>query len=162
MASSPPSSQPPQQPEVFYCKPNAHCPNSPLPVLVYRNVLPSTRPLTEEAVRAAIEPNHWKHGGTFKHFGNAHFHSVNLTPAPKRELTDQGQNTHECYAAIAGTTKCLYGVGPLDDESEGIAFDMQAGDIAVHAAGVSHRNVSSSGEYLYMGLYPEVSPVLGI
>lgn len=69
-----------------------------------------------------------------------------------------GQNTHECYAALAGRTKCLYGVGPLDDASGGVVFEMQAGDIAVHAAGVSHRNVESSGEYVYMGLYPEVSP----
>lgn len=36
-------------------------------------------------------------------------------------------------------------------------FDMQAGDIAVHAAGVSHRNVESSTDYRYMGLYPKVS-----
>ena len=33
---------------------------------------------------------------------------------------------------------------------------MKAGDIAVHAAGVSHKNVESSADYLYMGLYPKV------
>ena len=81
-------------------------------------------------------------GGTFKHYPKAHFHS----------------NTHECYAALRGNTKCLYGVGPLDNESDGVAFDMKAGDIAVHAAGVAHRNVESSDDYLYMGLYPKGSP----
>lgn len=35
---------------------------------------------------------------------------------------------------------------------------MKAGDIAVHAAGVSHRNVESSKDYLYMGLYPKGAP----
>lgn len=76
----PPKQQQQQQPEIFHCKPTPHCPNSPLPVLLYRNVLPYTRPLTEDLVRAAIEPNRWKHGGTFKHFGRAHFHSVNTSP----------------------------------------------------------------------------------
>lgn len=116
----------------------AHCPNSSLPVLVYRNVLPEDH--TEESVRKAIEANDWMDGGTFRHFPKAHFHS----------------NTHECYAAIRGTTKCLYGVGPLDDQSDGVEFHMKAGDIAVHAAGVSHRNVESSEDYTYMGLYPKV------
>lgn len=33
---------------------------------------------------------------------------------------------------------------------------MQAGDIAVHAAGVAHRNIDSSVDYTYIGLYPKV------
>ena len=44
----------------------------------------------------------------------------------------------------------MYGVGPLDNEDEGVVFHMKAGDIAVHAAGVSHRNVESEGDYTYM------------
>lgn len=70
----------------------------------------------------------------------------------------QHSNTHECYAALRGNTKCLYGVGPLDKDEDGVVFDMQAGDIAVHAAGVAHRNTESSSDYLYMGLYPNGSP----
>ena len=35
---------------------------------------------------------------------------------------------------------------------------VKAGDIAVHAAGVSHRNVESSKDYWYMGLYPKGAP----
>lgn len=50
----------------------------------------------------------------------------------------------------------VYGIGPLDDESKGITFDMKAGDVAVHAAGVAHRNVESSEDYEYAGFYPEV------
>ena len=51
----------------------------------------------------------------------------------------------------------MYGVGPLDDPKDGVTFDMKAGDIAVHAAGVAHRNVESSSDYEYVGLYPKVS-----
>ena len=118
--------------QVYWTVPNEHCPNSKLPVLVYRNVLPED--LSEDTVKDLVESNNWLHGGTFKHYGNAHFHS----------------NTHECYAALKGSTTCLYGVGPLDNDHDGVLFDMKAGDIAVHAAGVSHRNVKSSDEYEYM------------
>ena len=71
-----------REPEVYWTKPNEHCPNSKLPVLVYRNVLPDD--LNEASVRSAFEKNEWQHGGTFKHYPTAHFHS----------------NVHECYAAI--------------------------------------------------------------
>jgi uncharacterized protein YjlB len=74
----------------------------------------------------AIGKHGWFHGGTFKHYPAAHFHS----------------NTHECYAAIRGKTKCFYGVGPLDDESDGVSFEMSAGDIAVHAAGMLMSNLT--------------------
>ena len=91
--------------QVYWTKPTQYCPNSKLPVLVYRNVLPED--LTEDTIRQFIESNNWVEGGTFKHYPTAHFHS----------------NTHECYAALRGNTKCLYGVGPLDNQDEGITFD---------------------------------------
>jgi uncharacterized protein YjlB len=97
--------------QVYWTQPTAHCPNSKLPILVYRNVLPGD--LTEDSAQKLVEANNWYKGGTFKHYPTAHFHS----------------NTHECYAALRGNTKCLYGVGPLDDEKDGVSFDMKAGDI---------------------------------
>ncbi|SMR41610.1 unnamed protein product [Zymoseptoria tritici ST99CH_1E4] len=54
----------------------------------------------------------------------------------------------------------LYGVGTLDSPSTspGVTFSLSAGDIAVHAAGVAHRNVASSPDYEYVGVYPKGSP----
>lgn len=126
------------QPELSWTKPTSQCPNSKLPVLVYRNVLPADH--TIQSTEQAFLLNHWIKGGVFKHYPTAHFHS----------------NTRECYAAISGSTRCLYGVGPLDDPEQGVEFEMKAGDIAVHAAGVAHKNVESSADYEYVGLYPEV------
>jgi uncharacterized protein YjlB len=126
------------EPEVYWTKPTEHTPNSSLPVLVYRNVLPVD--LSVDTAEAALSANEWIKGGVFKHYPTAHYHS----------------NTHECYAVIKGHTTCLYGVGPLDDQSEGVTFKMRAGDIAVHAAGVMHKNVLSSVDYLYLGAYPKV------
>lgn len=127
-----------KEPEIYYAKPTSYVPNSPLPILIYRNVLPSD--LSLETVTAALEANNWIKGGVFKHYPTHHYHS----------------NTPECYAAIKGHTTCLYGVGPLDDQNQGVKFEMKAGDIAVHAPGVAHRNVKSSPDYEYVGLYPKV------
>lgn len=127
-----------RQPEVYWTKPTPHVPNSTLPVLVYRNVLPAD--LNVDSATKALEVNNWMKGGVFKHFPAAHFHS----------------NTPECYAALSGWTKCQYGVGPLDTEEYAVAFEMRAGDIAVHAPGVAHRNVESSDDYEYLGVYPKV------
>ncbi|SMY18959.1 unnamed protein product [Zymoseptoria tritici ST99CH_1A5] len=57
-------------------------------------------------------------------------------------------------------SQSLYGVGPLDSPSTspGVTFSLSAGDIAVHAAGVAHRNVASSPDYEYVGVYPKGSP----
>lgn len=127
------------EPEVYWTTPTAFCPNSKLPVLVYRNVLP--RELTVDSATKMIEANQWLKGGMFTHYPKHHFHS----------------NTHEIYAAVKGSTSCVYGVGPLDDEEQGIKFDMNAGDVAVHGAGIAHRNARSSDDYTYIGFYPEVS-----
>ncbi|KXL42749.1 hypothetical protein M433DRAFT_156553 [Acidomyces richmondensis BFW] len=129
-----------KEPEIYYAKPTSYVPNSPLPILIYRNVLPSD--LSLETVTAALEANNWIKGGVFKHYPTHHYHS----------------NTPECYAAIKGHTTCLYGVGPLDDQNQGVKFEMKAGDIAVHAPGVAHRNVKSSPDYEYVGLYPKGAP----
>lgn len=124
-------------PEIYYTKPNKHCPNSTLPVLVFRNAFPND--LTVESATAALDENGWFSGGVFKHYPTHHYHA----------------NTHEAYIAVAGHTKCLYGVGPLDDPADGITFEMKAGDCAVHAAGVAHKNLESSEDYMYIGAYPK-------
>jgi uncharacterized protein YjlB len=109
----------------FLTKPTAQVPNSRLPVLVYRDVLPSPTP---ESICAAIEPNHWIKGGVFKHYPAHHFHSV----------------THELYAVFKGHSRLLLGRGPLDQDS-GIEVELKTGDCIVLPAGVAHccRNTIS-------------------
>lgn len=132
---------PPSKPEEYYFRPTSHVPNSRLPVLVYRDVLPPEP--TAESTREALERNAWLQGGVFKTYWAHHFHSV----------------THECYAVFKGKSTLLLGRGPLDDASEGgIEVDVNTGDIIVLPAGVSHCSVTSEGEYEYVGLYPRGSP----
>jgi uncharacterized protein YjlB len=101
-------------PETYYLTPTIHVPNSKLPALVYRQVLP-TDP-TALTTREVIEKNNWLQGGVFKTYKAHHFHSV----------------THECYAVFKGKSRLLLGRGPLDDPSDGgVEVDVRVGDIIV-------------------------------
>ncbi|ERF69880.1 hypothetical protein EPUS_05422 [Endocarpon pusillum Z07020] len=142
-----------QPPEEYHIHtPTPHVPNSRLPVLIYRSVLPLppnekeeeedtagsesrlNHPCSEEegspafsaagAARQAIEANHWYYGGIFKSYWAHHFHSV----------------THECYAVVAGRSRLLLGVGPLDGgvdeggrkrERNGVQVELGTGDVIV-------------------------------
>jgi len=119
--------------------PTTHVPNSRLPVLVYRSAISSPTPAS---IQAAIEPNNWLKGGTWKHFPNAHFHSV----------------THELYVVFSGSSQLLLGRGKLDPPTdEDLILDVKVGDALVVPAGVAHCSLKSSDDYEYMGLYPKVS-----
>jgi len=100
------------QPEQYALEPTTHVPNSTLPVLVYRSVLPPEP--NKRNTREAIETNHWYHGGDWKAYKAHHFHSV----------------THECYAVYRGRSTLLLGRGPLD-ENGGLEVVLEAGDVIV-------------------------------
>ncbi|KAF5718379.1 cupin domain-containing protein [Fusarium mundagurra] len=57
-------------------------PNSRLPILVYRDVLP--QPRTEETVTRFLTTHRWEKRGTWGHIAIRHFHP----------------NSHECYGKI--------------------------------------------------------------
>ncbi|KAF2864865.1 hypothetical protein BDV95DRAFT_588208 [Massariosphaeria phaeospora] len=131
----------PPRPEEYRFAPTSHVPNSRLPVLIYRGVLPDQP--TAASTREALEKNAWLEGGVFKTVYAHHFHSV----------------THECYAVFHGSSRLLLGRGPVDDPGEGgVEVSLSRGDIIVLPAGVSHCSVSSEDEYEYVGLYPKGSP----
>jgi len=129
-------------PEAYYItKSSSHVPNSPLPVLVYRNVLPKHP--SPHTIRNAIEPNEWLQGGVFKRYSAHHFHSV----------------THECYAVFKRASTLLLGRGPLDESEKGdVEVTLGVGDAIVLPAGVAHCSLHSEEGYEYVGLYPKGSP----
>lgn len=67
------------EPEKYTLPPTAHCPNSALPLLIYRSVLP--RPLTEESATAFLQRFGWEKRGAWGAITVKHYHP----------------NTHECY-----------------------------------------------------------------
>lgn len=97
----------------FINKPTVHVPNSPLPVLVYRTIVPP--PVTAESISSLIEAHSWLQGGIFKTYTAHHYHSV----------------THECYAVFKGSSRLLLGKGPLDEDAEGVEVVLGPGDAIV-------------------------------
>jgi uncharacterized protein YjlB len=103
-----------RDPEAYYFAPTLHVPNSKLPALIYRKVLPPDP--TASNTREMIERNNWLQGGVFKTYRAHHFHSV----------------THECYAVFKGKSRLLLGRGPLDDPDDGgVEVNVEVGDIIV-------------------------------
>ncbi|KAI5459341.1 hypothetical protein BGZ63DRAFT_491549 [Mariannaea sp. PMI_226] len=128
------------KPEVYRLTQTDFVPNSRLPVIVYRNVLP--RPLDETSTTQFLEKNEWIKGGTWGAIQRHHFHP----------------NTHECYGVFSGSSVLLLGVGPTEDESLGHQIQMEAGDVIVLPAGVSHCSKDFNNDYRYVGVYPKGSP----
>ncbi|PKY01820.1 hypothetical protein P168DRAFT_292877 [Aspergillus campestris IBT 28561] len=128
------------QPETYYLQKGTFVPNNRLPALVYRGVLP--RPLSRESTKALCERNHWERRGEWGAIWEAHFHP----------------NTHECYGVLQGQSILVLGRERHAESTGGVEVDVRAGDVVVVPAGVSHRSLSATDDYRYMGVYPEQCP----
>ncbi|OAX82122.1 hypothetical protein ACJ72_03526 [Emergomyces africanus] len=129
------------QSERFYLQPTTYSPNSPLPVLLYRNVLP--RPHSASTTIEFLERNKkWEKRGIFGHHPTPHFHP----------------NTHECYGIFQGSSTLRIGRGKYDSHSSGILVPVTAGDVIVIPAGITHSCVESFDDYHYVGVYPKNAP----
>lgn len=63
-------------------------------------------------------------------------------------------------AIIQGQSRLVLGRPKPSDKEEstgGVEVDVGPGDVVVVPAGVSHRSLTSSGGYRYIGVYPKVS-----
>ncbi|KAL4762859.1 cupin domain-containing protein [Aspergillus foveolatus] len=125
--------------DTYFLLPTPYAPNSQLPVLHYRNVLPS--PLSEETVTRFLTANQWEKRGTWGHIPVRHFHP----------------NSHECYGIFRGSSKLLLGAG-AGDVAGGLELSVQAGDVIALPAGTAHSCVESSENYQYIGVYPQGCP----
>ena len=117
-------------PETYTFEDDGGIPNSPLPVLVYRQALAA------DAGAAAYEnlfaDNGWLGAWRDGIFPFHHFHST----------------AHEVLGISAGTANVMLG-GP-----QGRTFELGAGDVVVLPAGTGHRNLGSGADLLVVGAYP--------
>ncbi|RKK13783.1 hypothetical protein BFJ66_g16887 [Fusarium oxysporum f. sp. cepae] len=112
-------------------------PNSRLPILVYRDVLP--QPRTEETATRFLTTHRWEKRGTWGHIAIRHFHP----------------NSHECYGIFQGSSTLLLG---KIQKGKGIEVSVKAGDVVVLPAGTAHSSLESSSDYRYIGVYPKGCP----
>jgi uncharacterized protein YjlB len=120
------------EPESFLFDDDGAIPNSPLPLLVYRAVLPPDPRAIEQTFAANRWPPAWRNGVHPYH----HFHA----------------NTHEALGVARGSATVLFG-GPGGRE-----LQVSAGDIVVVPAGVGHCNITRSPDLLIVGAYPDNAP----
>lgn len=165
--------------ECYLLAPTNDVPNSQLPVILYRDVLPEPR--NEETTTQFLTAYGWEKRvweiyiiewlycfdqwlietcdakGTWGHISMRHFHP----------------NTHECYGGrtyhqwyiILRTDFIWKGIfhgnstlllGKIKD-GEGIEVDVRTGDVIVLPAGTAHSSLESCDGYRYIGVYPKVS-----
>ena len=120
-----------QRTEQYPSRPIGMLPNSRFPLLVHRGAIPGGG---AEAVKARFRENGWLNNWTYPGiYTYPHFHST----------------THECLGCAVGWMEVeLFGRG-------GTRVRIEAGDVIVMPAGVSHQMVGSSPDIVMVGGYPD-------
>lgn len=120
--------QPAPKPEEHHFPASDAVPNSELPLLLWRHVLPADSGAIERALAANGWTNAWRNGIYPFH----HFHST----------------AHEVLGVARGSAQVRFG-GP-----GGTALEVRSGDVVVIPAGVGHCNEGASQDFLVVGAYP--------
>jgi uncharacterized protein YjlB len=106
--------------------------NLHLPVIYYKNVLQLGID-GEAAVKRLFDSNGWKHSWSGGIYTYHHYHST----------------AHEVLAVISGD--CMLELGGED----GTIQKVSKGDVVVLPAGVVHKNVGASADFVCIGAYPD-------
>lgn len=116
--------------ETYQRGPMGKIPNSRFPLLVHRNAVKGGDDEIIALFRKNGWLNNWKYPGIYTY---GHFHST----------------THECLACAAGWMEIIiFG-------KAGERIRVEAGDVIVMPAGVSHQMVRNSESNLMVGGYPD-------
>jgi uncharacterized protein YjlB len=117
--------------ETYVLDPEVDIPNSALPLLIYRGVLP---PYLQAAgaCQSLFKRNRWAGNWVNGVFDYWHFHVTG----------------HEALGCVAGRATVGFG------GEHGLAADIGAGDVVVIPAGVGHKRVGASPDFQVVGGYP--------
>ncbi|MEM9779040.1 MAG: cupin domain-containing protein [Pseudomonadota bacterium] len=118
-------------PEQHTARPTDRIPNSRFPLLVHRGAVPGGGAAEVlERFQSNGWLNNWRYPGIYTY---GHYHST----------------THECLGCAAGWMEIvIFGKG-------GPKIRVEAGDVVVMPAGVSHEMVANSDDNLMIGGYPD-------
>lgn len=106
--------------------------NEELPVLMYRQAIDAADGKAARRLEATFRENGW--GGSWRNgiYSYHHYHST----------------AHEVLGVARGSARVQLG------GEEGLVLDLEAGDMVVLPAGVAHKNLGSSSDFLVVGAYP--------
>jgi uncharacterized protein YjlB len=109
-------------------------PNNPdFPVLIYKGALRLHPGDDPDAVLELFKVNNWSNGWKDSVYDYDHYHST----------------THEVLGVFSGLGDIHLG-GP-----KGTLVELTRGDVVIIPAGVAHKNVNCSDDFLCLGAYPE-------
>lgn len=113
---------------------NNFFPNNSLPVLIYQKALdlPKQKHVAADMVQNIFVKNKWSNSWRNGIYDFHHYHS----------------NTHECMGIAFGLAKVILG-GP-----GGRKVTLKQGDVLILPAGVGHKCLSCSEDFLCIGGYP--------
>jgi len=75
-----------------------------------------------------------------------------------RQSTVKSSSLISSTAVTRGSSTLLFGVGPNEDPADGQTVHVEAGDVVIIPAGVSHCSADFEDDYFYLGVYPKASP----
>jgi uncharacterized protein YjlB len=119
-------------PRKLYFKKGADVPNSTLPVLLFRSVLPMNSAGKIQRCHREFQQNGWVGIWTDTIYDYTHFHS----------------NAHEALGIAKGTVTLLLG------GEAGRRFRLKAGDMLILPAGTGHQRLGSDEGLKVVGAYP--------
>lgn len=122
----------PPTPLEFYFKDDGFIPNNKLPLLVYKNVFSVRSNAGADWLEKHFNSNDWSNTWRWGVYPFHHFHS----------------NTHEVLGVYQGTALLQMG------GEKGKKMNVSAGDILVIPAGVGHKCLSHSDDFMVVGAYP--------
>ncbi len=116
------------EPQTLVLAESGGIPNSPLPLLLYRETVPPD----DDAIEMIFRQNGWSNGWRDGIFRYHHFHSI----------------AHEVLGIARGTVDVMFGgIG-------GTPVRLSAGDVVVIPAGVGHCNEGQTPDLVVVGAYP--------
>ena len=120
---------------IISLKRNKNFPNNRLPVLIYRSAvnLPKQKNRSSELLQKIFLSNNWSNTWKNGIYNFHHYHSI----------------THECLGISMGSAFLILG-GP-----GGKRVEVTAGDILILPAGVGHKCLKASKNFICIGAYPE-------
>ncbi len=108
-------------------------PNSPLPLLLYKQVFNAESGVNPSDIEKGFHSNNWVNPWRNGLYDYHHYHST----------------AHEVLGLYSGWVKAQLG-GPA-----GKIVTVKAGDVIVIPAGIAHKNIDQSPDFQVVGAYPQ-------
>ncbi|KAM0722475.1 hypothetical protein Q7P37_001916 [Cladosporium fusiforme] len=128
--------------KIYHLPPTALIPNSPRPLIHYRNLFPSSQDRQPLSLHDRFARNGWATQWIWRYGKDqtSHYHS----------------GAHECMVVLTGTARIRFGVADVESkegdgkttgkEDGGVEIDASAGDVFILPAGTAHKTFDTLPE----------------